>query len=129
MEIMALLTQIFELCVIPLLAILAKFVIDYLRSKSEELQIKAENELEAKYIERITETVVTCILATNQTYVDSLKQQGNFDQEAQKKAFEQTYEAIVALLDEEIQDYIIEICGDLEVYLKQQIEAQIKAMK
>jgi hypothetical protein len=32
----------------------------------------------------ITTTVINCVIATNQTYVDSLKASGSFDAEAQK---------------------------------------------
>jgi hypothetical protein len=41
---MELLTQIFELCIIPLLGLLTKYLISYLNSKKEELDSKTTNE-------------------------------------------------------------------------------------
>lgn len=129
MDIMALLSQIFELCVIPLLGILTKFLIDFLKSKSQELQAKTENDIEAKYLQKITETIITCVVATNQTYVESLKKQGKFDANAQEAAFKMTYEAVVALLSDEIKKYIVDISGDLQLYLSQKIEAEVNSLK
>ena len=40
------------------------------------------NELLSKYIEMLSNTICECVIATNQTYVDSLKKQGKFDVEA-----------------------------------------------
>jgi hypothetical protein len=34
-----------------------------------------------------TDTITNCVIATNQTYVNSLKEQGKFDEAAQKEAF------------------------------------------
>ena len=36
----------------------------------------------------LSQTITDCVLATNQTYVDTLKAQGSFDAEAQKIAFD-----------------------------------------
>jgi hypothetical protein len=35
----------------------------------------------------LNRTITECVIATNQTYVETLKQQGKFDEEAQKIAF------------------------------------------
>ena len=35
----------------------------------------------------LSETITKCVVATNQTYVETLKKQGKFDKEAQKIAF------------------------------------------
>jgi hypothetical protein len=61
----------------------------------------------------IYHTISTCVIATNQTYVESLKQQGKFDAEAQKEAFAKTYNAVIAVLSEEVKLYIIETSGNL----------------
>lgn len=120
-----LITEIFEIVLFPLLAILTKYLITFLQAKSLELQQKVNNETSAKYIQLITETVEKCVIATNQTYVDSLKSQGKFDEEAQLEAFNRTYNSLIALLNEETKNYIINLYGDLEMYLTQTIEATV----
>jgi beta-mannanase len=58
-----------------------------------------------------------------------LKEQGKFDIEAQKIAFQKTYDAILSILDDEIQNYITETSGDLSIYLTQKIEAVVNENK
>lgn len=123
------LNQIFELCIIPLLGILSYYLIQFITIKGEEAQSKIDNDLADKYIKMVTETIVSCVKATNQTYVDSLKATGAFDVEAQKKAFDMTKNAVLSILTAEAQEYLTEAVGDLNVYINQQIEAAVKDEK
>ena len=123
------LNQIFELCIIPLLGILSYYLIQFITIKGAEAQNKIDNDLADKYIKMVTETVVSCVKATNQTYVDSLKATGSFDLEAQKKAFDMTKNAVLSILTAEAQEYLTEAVGDLNVYINQQIEAAVKDEK
>lgn len=123
------LNQIFELCIIPLLGILSYYLIQFITIKGEEAQSKIDNALADKYIKMATETVVSCVKATNQTYVDSLKATGAFDVEAQKKAFDMTKNAVLSILTAEAQKYLTEAIGDLNIYINQQIEAAVKDEK
>ena len=103
-------TQIWQICLVPLFAALTAFVVKYLNAKSQEVS---------------KNTVTKCVIATNQTYVNSLKEQGKFDAEAQKKAFKQTYEAVISILSEDAKQYIKETTNDLNTYLTQLIEAEV----
>lgn len=123
------LNQIFELCIIPLLGILSYYLIQFITIKGEEAQSKIDNALADKYIKMATETVVSCVKATNQTYVDSLKATGAFDVESQKKAFDMTKNAVLSILTAEAQKYLTEAVGDLNIYINQQIEAAVKDEK
>ena len=82
MEWMAILQQIFELCIIPLLGIVTFYIVQFIKTKTEELNANNSNEVLSKYIEMLSNTICECVIATNQTYVDSLKAQGKFDAEA-----------------------------------------------
>ena len=123
------LMQIFELCVVPLLALLAKFLIDFLRAKKEEALAKTDNEFLKKYLEMLDVTVTECVEATHQTYVDSLKKQGSFDKDAQKVALKQTYENVLSILSKDAKEYLAEGCGDLDILIKNKIEAKVKETK
>lgn len=120
-----LLNQIFEVCIIPLLGILTTYVVQLLQTKTKEIKQKAEYDKVAKYNAMILQTIQDCLVATNQTYVNSLKEQGKFDLNAQKTALKQTYNAVLVMLSKEIKDYITETSGDLETYIIQLIESQI----
>lgn len=72
-EILTLLGQIFEVCIIPLLGVLVPFVIKWIRTKTATLAENANNETAKKYIGMLSDTVTNAVIAVNQTYVDALK--------------------------------------------------------
>ena len=121
--------QIIQVCVIPLLGILTKYLVDYLTAKRNEINSKTDNEAAQKYTNMIYQTVVDCVIATNQTYVDSLKKSGSFDEAAQKEAFNRTMNAIMTILSDDAKEYITEATGDLNTYLTQLIEAEVNKLK
>ena len=121
--------QIIQVCVIPLLGILTKYLVDYLTAKRNEINSKTDNETAQKYTNMIYQTVVDCVIATNQTYVYSLKKSGSFDEAAQKEAFNRTMNAIMTILSDDAKEYITEATGDLNTYLTQLIEAEVNKRK
>lgn len=129
MDWMIMLYQIFELCVIPLLGVLTMYLVQYIKMKSQEIADKTDSELADKYIQMLTDTITACVIATNQTYVDALKKQGKFDAEAQKYAFELTFNAIMAVLSDEAKHYLASIYGDLTAYITTRIEAEVNVSK
>lgn len=129
MEWMALLYQIFDVCIIPLLGILTAYIVKYINMKSSEIQIQIDSDITDKYIQMLTDTITACVIATNQTYVESLKRQGKFDAAAQKEAFNLTYEAIMAVLTDEAKYYLTVIYGDLTTYITTRIEAEVNISK
>lgn len=126
MEITELIKQIFEVCLFPLLGVLTTFLILFINKKSQELKAQTDNELYHKYIDMLEQTVVNCVIATNQTYVDSLKKQGKFDLEAQKEAFNRTYNQVMLILADDAKVYLESAVGDLNAYITNMIETQVK---
>lgn len=121
--------KIFELALIPLLCATAAAIIALLNAKKQELIESTENELAKKYLEMLDKTITDCVLATNQTYVEALKKQGSFDMEAQKEAFQQSYNAVFALLSDEAKEYLNEAIKDLGYYVTTKIESQVALAK
>lgn len=126
---MEILQQIFELCVIPLLGILTTYLVKLIRKKNKELDAKVSKEVSRKYIDMLADTITDCVVSTNQTYVDALKEANAFDKEAQKKAFELTYNKIMNVLTEDAKEYLTTIYGDLEIYITTKIESEVKLYK
>ena len=129
MDYLALLQQIFEVCVIPLLGVLTAYIVKYIQVKSAEITKNTDNTLINKYTGMLADTISACVLATNQTYVEALKKQGNFDAEAQKNAFNMTLDAVMNILSEDAKKYLSEAFGDLNSYIASQIEASININK
>lgn len=123
------LEQVFELVVFPVLGVLGVYLTYLISVKIKELKQKTNDETTAKYLDMLNETISKVVLATTQTYVDALKKEGKFDAEAQRVAFEKTYTTIMSLLTEEAKKYITTAVGDLELYVTNQIEAEVKISK
>ena len=129
MDKLSILQQIFEVCIIPLLGILTAYIVQYIKAKSDELQTATDNAMADKYIALLADTITKCVIATNQTYVDSLKNKDAFNKEAQKEAFELTYNAVLDILSDDAKDYIAEAFGDAEIYLTTLIEEAVNKNK
>ncbi len=124
-----LIAQIFELCIIPLLGVLTTFIITWLNSKKQALKQQTNNQLEQKYLDMLDKTITDCVIAMNQTYVNSLKQQGKFDAEAQKKAFTDVYNKVIAILGQDAVEYLNSAVGDLNEYITSKIEKEVSSNK
>lgn len=117
---------VMKLFVFPVVGILLGYFVKFIKLKADELIAKTDSEVLAKYIRMAQDTIGACVVATNQTFVDALKQAGTFDKEAQKEAFRRTKEAILAILGEDAILYLTNLVGDLDTYLDTAIEAQVK---
>ena len=129
MDWLALLSDIFEVCVLPLLGVLTMYIVKFIQVKSAEITGKVDHDLADKYINMLAVTIANCVIATNQTYVETLKAAGKFDAEAQKTAFNMTKNAVMAILSEEAKKYLENAVGDLNEYITQQIEAAVNVNK
>ena len=126
---MALLAEIMEVVIIPLLGILTAYVVKLVNAKINDISSKRDSELEKKYLEMLGSTISDCVIATTQTYVETLKKEGKFDVEAQKEAFNQTYNAVMNILSEEAKEYLTVAVGDLNLFITQKIEAEVNMNK
>jgi hypothetical protein len=129
MDWMNFLEQLFELVIYPVLSLAGIYVTYLVKVKIEETKQKANNELATKYLDMLDVTIQNAVLATTQTYVESLKKAGKFDAEAQKVAFKQTYDAVMKVLTADAIKYITMSIGDLETYVTNKIEADVKLSK
>ena len=126
---MLVLEKIFELVVFPVLGIAGIYLTYLIKIKINELKQKSKDDTVKKYLDMLNDTITSAVLATTQTYVETLKKQGKFDEAAQKIAFQKTYNVIMEVLTDEAIKYITTSVGNLETYITNQIEAQVKLTK
>ena len=124
-----LINQLFEIVIIPLLGALTIYVVKWINAKTKKISKETDNETLNKYLKMLSETITKCVVATNQTYVDTLKKQGKFDEEAQKIAFQKTYEAVIAIINDDAVEYLTAAVGDFETFLMESIEAEVNENK
>lgn len=129
MEYALFIEQLFELVIFPAIIFAGIYIVNLIKAKTEETKMNIDSETQKKYLTMIEDTIITCVIATNQTYVETLKQQGKFDQEAQKIAFNKTFDAVLKVLNDDVKNYIVEISGDLNIFLTQKIEFYVNENK
>ena len=123
------LQQIFQVCIIPLLGVLTTYLVVFIKNKTDELKKTTDNELYQKYMDMLSETIVNCVIATNQTYVEALKNKNAFDAAAQRTAFEMTYKSVMNILSQDAIEFLNSSVGDLDAYIRRMIEAQVNVNK
>ena len=109
--------------------VLTTFVTIWIKQKMGIAQTNAKTEEGKKYLSMLEETVINCVLTTNQTYVSNLKQNNMFDAEAQKKAFDMTYQSVMNVLNTDTQKFLNEAYNDVPALVTQMIEAQVNKNK
>ena len=129
MDWMEILSQIFQLVIFPLLGVGTTYLIYLIKTKITELKQKYDNEIFHKYMDMLDKTICEVVMSTNQIYVDTLKKDGKFDGEAQKKAFEHTYQTIMTILTDDAKIYLSEAIGDLQLYVQNKIESEVMLQK
>lgn len=108
--------------IVPLLAWGVKALVDWLKSKTDNATLE-------KYIDFASNAVELAVKQTTQTYVDSLKKQGAFNEAAQKEAFNKTLDTAKALLSEKAVEAINTVYGDVNEWLTSKIESTVAETK
>lgn len=108
--------------VIPLISFLGYKLSVFLNSKIKD-------EKAARLLTSATNIVLTAVKSVFQTYVESLKNSGNFNKDAHMIAFNKAKEIILKELTIELKEFIISNYGNLDEWISNQIEATIYQLK
>lgn len=113
-------------------SIIVPFLVKYLRARIEESEIVkklTENENMQNLVKDAINQVLDVVIYVNQTYVDSLKEKGEFTKEAQDEAFATAYAEAARIISEESRQAIYKLYGDVDNWLKKKIEACVNKEK
>ena len=128
-EVMIIIKEVLDMIAPYVISGIATLLVLGVNKGVEYLKDRLASETANKYLELAEKTVTDCVMATNQTYVDSLKNNGAFDKEAWTTAFEKSKNKVLKLLSEAQKEVIVEVYGDLETWVNTQIECKVKELK
>ena len=115
---------------VPLiLAFLAPYARAWLRTNTANLAERAKNATLEDAIWRVERIIEACVIATNQTYVESLKKDGAFTKEKQMEAFTQTLSKIMGIITSEMKLLIIDSVGDFDLFIQTKLEEAVNKAK
>lgn len=118
--------EVLYVVIIAVVPVLAKYIVDLLNSKREEINARAESFAFQDAILRAIQLVQDAVDTTSQTYVEALKKEGKFDSESQKKAMDMTIQSVEKLMDKDMKDLINTVYLDFDEWVRVQIESYIK---
>lgn len=108
--------------VLPLISLAGTKLIKFINSK-------IKNDEAAKLFTTATTIVLNAVRSVFQTYVESLKAEGKFDQHSQTLALTKAKDVALNQMTDEVKAYISTTFGDLDKWLTTQIEASINLLK
>ena len=126
---MEFLKELFFVVVTAAVPVLTAYIIVLIRKVGDNAAANAESTKAKTYITEATEAIATAVAATNQTYVDALKNAGKFDGAAQKEAAQKALEACLLSISPAAQEFIEAAYGDIKKYLTTRIEAEVRKQK
>ncbi|MBS6062722.1 MAG: hypothetical protein KH972_02505 [Peptostreptococcaceae bacterium] len=111
------------------MSIVSAFLVRYLGAKTEQSKKEVINGTKEKCLEILNAIIVKSVVAVNQTMVDSLKKEGAFTEEKKTEAFNKALTNVNKVLNDSAKKILEEELGDLDTYIKTNIEAEVKAQK
>lgn len=125
-EVISLLVQF---VLIPAIPIVGAYAVKFFKIKANEAATSLRHATASKLLYEAAEAVSAAVGYTAQTYVDSMKVQGKFDEAAQKTALDTALEKAKTMLTQQTQDSLKELYGDVDEWLKIKIEHKVQEQK
>lgn len=123
---------LFELLIAVITAavpVLTAYIVKYINSAKESAIAGTEDAKQQWYIQEIADAISAAVSAINQTYVDALKNAGEFTKEAQAEAAKKALAACLAAISPAAKAFIEAMYGDINDYLSTKIEAEVRNQK
>ena len=128
-EILNNISPILSNVLILIITALSSYIVTYINKKKKALQLEMDNMLAIKYTDMIEKTIIDCVNATNQTYVEALKKDNAFTKEAQAEAFNRTLNSVMKILSDDCLEYLTTVTTDVNAYIYNKIEAEVNYAK
>lgn len=108
--------------ILPLISYLGLRLTTYLNNKIKDEKAKT-------LLTKATQIITNAVRSVFQTYVESLKAEGKFDEHSQNVALKKAKDIVQAEFSDDIKNFISENYGDLTEWITNQIEATINLLK
>ena len=132
MEFSQMLHNVLYIFLTLILPVVTKYAIDLIQTKIEESDIIADathSEILDGIVKGALSDVMDAVLYVNQTYTETLKAHGRFDEAAQKEAFQRAYAEALKLISENTKEILEEVYGSFDHWLRLKIESCVNLSK
>ena len=97
----------------------------FFKRLADSIAEKTKSEKYSRTIQAVSRIIQSAILMVQQTFVYNLKKEGKFDSEAQAKALDLAIKSAASQINDEMKLALTELFGDVEEWLRTQVEAFI----
>lgn len=129
-------TEVLNYClyivITVILPVVAKYIVDFAKTKIKEsifIEETVKNEYISSLVQDALSSVMDAVLYVNQTFVDTLKENGEFTQSAWAEAKQKAYHAALLTISEESKKAIDELYGSFDKWLQLKIESSVNKAK
>ena len=109
-------------------ALLTVYAVKWLTAKTNQAKSMTDNETAKRYMGEASKAITDAISATSQTYVDALKESGTFGTDNQKVALSKAVDSAKNQLTKGATEFLQTAHADVNKYLEEKIEAEIKEL-
>lgn len=117
--------EIIMVVIIPILGIVAKFMVTCLKRKLDELDQRIKNETLNKYINMAEDAIETAVISVNQTFVEAMKKQGVFDETAMAESFKIAKNKALIIMGDSLKKALQTAYGDIDAWIDSKIECYV----
>ncbi len=121
--------EIITLAIVPIIGIVTKFVIKFLKSKVDELEVRIQNETLNRYTAMAEDAIETAVVSVNQTFVETIKKQGSFDDAAMEESFKIAKNKALVIMGEFLKKILEAAYGDIDAWIDNKIEYYVNQNK
>lgn len=132
MELSEMLNYILYVVLTVIMPVVAKYAVDLIKAKIKESNIIEEatkNENVSSLIKEALDNVMDAVLYVNQTFTESLKKKGEFNEEAWEEARKKAYNAALETISEESKNAVTMMYGSFDKWLELKIESSVNVAK
>lgn len=132
MEFSEMLNYILYVVLTVIMPVVAKYAVDLIKAKIKESNIIEEatkNENVSNLIKEALDNVMDAVLYVNQTFTDTLKKKGEFNEEAWEEAKKKAYNAVLETISDESKNAVIMMYGSFDKWLQLKIESSVNLAK
>lgn len=132
MEFSEILNYVLYIVLTVILPVVATYVVNLVKAKIKESNIIADatkNEDMSNLVKDALSDVMDAVLYVNQVYVDALKNVGEFNEAAQKEAFNRAYVEAMNMISDEAKKVIERLYGSFDKWLQLKIESSVNMAK
>jgi hypothetical protein len=115
--------------VVPVLIALTTVIVNYLNKLGADLKAKADSRELDKYITIAEDAISTAVTSVTQTFVETIKGTGGWDEAAMKLAFEDTKSKAISIMGFAAQEALQAAYGDVDEWIDNKIESYVNRTK